>query len=93
LEQLQVEDEGEEYVHFDLILSEYYFFKFVEGEFVHAEADEVGEECEEGAIVFAVGGGGEASEDGVVGDFEESAVAFASIEHLFHEYPFGVLAF
>ncbi len=73
-------------------MTEHDLLELIEGQFVHAEADEVVEDGEEGGVVLAVGGGGEEGEDGVVGSLEEGAVSFAAIEDLPHEDPLRVFA-
>lgn len=90
---LEVEDESEQHVHFYLVLAQNDLLELVVGELIHSETNEIREEREKGAIVFAVGTPWEAGEDGVVGDLEEPSVAFAAIEYLFHEDSFGIFAF
>lgn len=93
LQFFEIEQEGEEDVDFDWVLTKNDLLELVEGEFVHAEADEVGEDCEESGIVFAVCRGGKLRKDGIVGGLQECPVALAAIEYLLHEYAFSVLAF
>ena len=89
---LEIKDEGEEDVHLDDVLAEDDLFELGEGQFVHSETDEVGEDGEESAVVLAVGVTRETSEDAVVGHLDEAPVSFGPIENLLHEYAFSVLA-
>lgn len=46
LQFLQTEDEGKKDVDFDGVLAQDDLLELVEGELVHSEADEIGEDCE-----------------------------------------------
>lgn len=92
LQLLEIEDEAEDHIHLDGVLTKHDLLELVEGQFVHTEADEVVEDCKEGGVVLAVGGGGEEGEDRVVGGLEEGAVSLTAIEDLSHKDPLGVFA-
>lgn len=56
LQFLQTEDEGKKDVDFDGVLAQDDLLELVEGELVHSEADEIGEDCEQGGVIFAISG-------------------------------------
>ena len=90
-EQIEIEDESEKDVDFDLVLTEDNLLELTKRKLIHPEADKIREDCKESAIIFTISGWGESGEDEVIGDLEECAVPLAAIENLFHENPLGVL--
>ena len=89
--QIEIEDESEKDVDFDLVLTEDNLLELTKRKLIHPEADKIREDGKKSAIVFTIGGWRESGEDKVVGNLEECAVPLAAIENLFHENPLGVL--
>jgi hypothetical protein len=91
LQMFEIEDEGEEDVHLDCVLTEYDLFEFIERQLIHAEADEIVEHGKQGSIILSIRAAGELRKDGVVGSLQESLVSLAPIEYLSHEDSLCVL--
>ena len=92
-EQIEIKYECEQYVHLHQILTQNDLFEFTKRQLIHSETDEICKYGEESAIIFPVCASWEFSKDKVIGYFKETPISLATIEDLFHEYSFCVLAF
>jgi hypothetical protein len=89
---LKIENKGKEYVHFDCILTKNNLLEFIERQLIHAETNQIVENCKQSTIILPISTTGELRKDCIVSTPKESAVTLSAIEHLPHEDPLSVLA-
>ena len=68
-QRVEIEYKSEQDIHLDCILAENDLFELIERELIHPEADDIGEDGEESAVVLSVGRTWELHEDGIIGYF------------------------
>ena len=92
LQLLKIENKGKEYVHFDCILTKNNLLEFIERQLIHAETNQIVENCKQSTIILPISTTRELRKDCIVSTPKESAVTLSAIEHLPHEDPLSVLA-
>ena len=92
LQLLKIENKGKEYVHFDRILTKNNLLEFIERQLIHAETNQIVENCKQSTIILSISTTGKLRKDCIVSTLKKSAITFSSIEYLLHEDALSVLA-